>query len=112
MRQGCWATKRKCSVERMRFGSLMVSTLLSIFAASPLWVLWPSRVSGSLVRFSGLTRATAQCLRCATNWGAIPNLGAAQIRAARALLGIGQRELSRIAEIALSTVKRIELAED
>jgi len=39
-------------------------------------------------------------------------IGAAQIRAARALLGIGQRELSRIAEIAVSTVKRIELADD
>jgi transcriptional regulator with XRE-family HTH domain len=39
-------------------------------------------------------------------------IGAAQIRAARALLGIGQRELSKIAELAISTVKRIELAGD
>jgi transcriptional regulator with XRE-family HTH domain len=39
-------------------------------------------------------------------------IGAAQIRAARALLGIGQRELSRIAEVAISTVKRIELARE
>jgi hypothetical protein len=39
-------------------------------------------------------------------------LGAAQIRAARALLGIGQRELSKIAEVAVSTVKRIEVAEE
>ena len=39
-------------------------------------------------------------------------IGAAQIRAARALLGIGQRELSRIADVAISTVKRIELAEE
>ena len=39
-------------------------------------------------------------------------IGAAQIRAARALLGIGQRELSKIAEVAISTVKRLELAED
>jgi transcriptional regulator with XRE-family HTH domain len=37
-------------------------------------------------------------------------IGAAQIKAARALLGIGQRELSKIAEVAISTVKRIELA--
>jgi transcriptional regulator with XRE-family HTH domain len=38
-------------------------------------------------------------------------IGAAQIKAARALLGIGQRELSQIAEVAISTVKRIELTE-
>ena len=37
-------------------------------------------------------------------------IGTAQIRAARALLGIGQRELSEIAEVAVSTVKRIEVA--
>ena len=37
-------------------------------------------------------------------------IGAAQIRAARALLGISQRELSKIAEVAISTVKRIELS--
>jgi transcriptional regulator with XRE-family HTH domain len=37
-------------------------------------------------------------------------MGAAQIRAARALLGISQRELSKIADVAVSTVKRIELA--
>ena len=37
-------------------------------------------------------------------------MGAAQIRAARALLGISQRELSKIADVAISTVKRIELA--
>jgi transcriptional regulator with XRE-family HTH domain len=39
-------------------------------------------------------------------------IGAAQIRAARALLGINQRELSKIAEVATSTLKRIELAEE
>jgi transcriptional regulator with XRE-family HTH domain len=39
-------------------------------------------------------------------------IGAAQIRAARALLGISQRELSKIADVAISTVKRLELAED
>ena len=39
-------------------------------------------------------------------------LGAAQIKAARALLGIGQRELSKLADVAISTLKRIELAED
>ena len=33
-----------------------------------------------------------------------------QIRAARALLGMNQRELSKIAEVAISTVKRIELS--
>ena len=48
MRQGCWATKRKCSFDRIRFGSLMVSTLLSIFAPAPLWVRWSDVVSGSL----------------------------------------------------------------
>ena len=37
---------------------------------------------------------------------------AAQIRAARALLGLNQRELSKIAEVAPSTLKRIELAEE
>ena len=37
-------------------------------------------------------------------------IGAAEIKAARALLGIGQRELSKIAEVAISTVKRIELS--
>ena len=35
---------------------------------------------------------------------------ASQIRAARALLGISQRELSVLAEIGLATVKRIEAA--
>jgi len=35
-----------------------------------------------------------------------------QIRAARALLAIGQLELSKIADIAISTVKRIELAKE
>ena len=37
---------------------------------------------------------------------------AAQIRAARALLGLSQRELSVLAEIGLATVKRIEAAPD
>jgi transcriptional regulator with XRE-family HTH domain len=37
-------------------------------------------------------------------------IGAAQIKAARALLGINQRELSKLAEVAISTLKRIELA--
>ena len=39
-------------------------------------------------------------------------IGAAQIRAARALLGLNQRELSKIAEVATSTLKRIELAQE
>ena len=39
-------------------------------------------------------------------------IGAAQIRAARALLGLSQRELSKIAEVATSTLKRIELAQE
>jgi transcriptional regulator with XRE-family HTH domain len=34
----------------------------------------------------------------------------AQIRAARALLGIGQLELSEIANLGITTIKRIELA--
>ena len=37
-------------------------------------------------------------------------IGPGQIRAARALLGIGQAELSQLAEVGISTVKRIELA--
>lgn len=37
-------------------------------------------------------------------------IGAAQIKAARALLGIGQLELSKIADVGISTVKRLELA--
>ena len=39
-------------------------------------------------------------------------ISAAQIKAARALLSIDQRELSNSAEVAISTVKRIELAEE
>jgi len=39
-------------------------------------------------------------------------VGPAQIRAARALLGINQRELSKCAEVAISTVKRIEVSEE
>jgi transcriptional regulator with XRE-family HTH domain len=39
-------------------------------------------------------------------------LGASQIRAARALLGLNQRELAVRAEVAISTVKRIELSEE
>src|SRR5262245_29393601 len=31
MTQGCWATKRRCSFERIRFSSLRASALLSIF---------------------------------------------------------------------------------
>jgi transcriptional regulator with XRE-family HTH domain len=39
-------------------------------------------------------------------------IGAAQIKAARALLGIGQLELSKIAEVGISTVKRLELTDE
>ena len=39
-------------------------------------------------------------------------ISAAQIKAARALLSIDQRELSNSADVAISTVKRIELAEE
>jgi transcriptional regulator with XRE-family HTH domain len=39
-------------------------------------------------------------------------IGAAQIRAARSLLGIGQLELSKIADVGISTVKRLELTEE
>jgi transcriptional regulator with XRE-family HTH domain len=39
-------------------------------------------------------------------------IGAPQIRAARALLGIGQLELSKIADVGISTVKRLELADE
>ena len=37
---------------------------------------------------------------------------AAQIRAARALLGLGQLELSKLADVGISTVKRIELSRE
>jgi transcriptional regulator with XRE-family HTH domain len=37
---------------------------------------------------------------------------AAQIKAARALLGLGQLELSRLAGVGLTTVKRIELSDE
>jgi transcriptional regulator with XRE-family HTH domain len=37
---------------------------------------------------------------------------AAQIKAARALLGLGQLELSKLADVGISTVKRIELARE
>jgi transcriptional regulator with XRE-family HTH domain len=36
----------------------------------------------------------------------------AQIKAARALLGLGQKELSELADVGISTLKRIELATD
>jgi transcriptional regulator with XRE-family HTH domain len=35
----------------------------------------------------------------------------AQIKAARALLGLGQLQLSKLADLGISTVKRIELSE-
>jgi transcriptional regulator with XRE-family HTH domain len=35
-------------------------------------------------------------------------IGGSQIRAARALLGIGQQELSTLAEVGINTVKRVE----
>ena len=35
-------------------------------------------------------------------------IGGPQIRAARALLGIGQQELSKLAEVGINTVKRVE----
>jgi transcriptional regulator with XRE-family HTH domain len=37
-------------------------------------------------------------------------IGAAQIKAARALLGLGQLELSELAGVGITTVKRIELS--
>jgi transcriptional regulator with XRE-family HTH domain len=37
---------------------------------------------------------------------------AAQIRAARALLGLGQAALSELSDVGISTVKRIELASE
>ena len=39
-------------------------------------------------------------------------VGASQIRAARALLQLNQRELAVRAEVAISTVKRIELSKE
>jgi transcriptional regulator with XRE-family HTH domain len=37
---------------------------------------------------------------------------AAQIKAARALLGLGQLEIAKLAEVGISTLKRIELASE
>jgi transcriptional regulator with XRE-family HTH domain len=37
---------------------------------------------------------------------------AAQIKAARGLLGLGQQELSKLAGVGISTLKRIELASE
>ena len=37
---------------------------------------------------------------------------AAQIRAARALLGLGQVELAELAELGINTVKRVELSKE
>jgi transcriptional regulator with XRE-family HTH domain len=37
-------------------------------------------------------------------------ISAAQIKAARALLGLDQQELSKLADVGISTLKRIELA--
>jgi transcriptional regulator with XRE-family HTH domain len=39
-------------------------------------------------------------------------IGAAQIKAARALLGLDQRKLSKLADVGISTLKRIELASE
>src|SRR5262245_44216774 len=59
MRQGCCATKRKCSLDRIRFGSLIVSMFLSIFVPAPSRVLWSDAIAGrSLLRLPGLTRFT------------------------------------------------------
>jgi predicted transcriptional regulator len=38
-------------------------------------------------------------------------LTAAQLRAARALLGIDQRELSRLSDVSLATIQRTEASE-
>jgi transcriptional regulator with XRE-family HTH domain len=38
-------------------------------------------------------------------------LTAAQLRAARALLGIDQRELSRLSDVSLATIQRMEASE-
>jgi transcriptional regulator with XRE-family HTH domain len=39
-------------------------------------------------------------------------IGGPQVRAARALLGIGQQELSTLAEVGINTVKRVEQSAD
>jgi transcriptional regulator with XRE-family HTH domain len=39
-------------------------------------------------------------------------IGAAQIKAARALLGLGQLELSELSGVGLRTVKRVELSSE
>jgi hypothetical protein len=57
----------KCSLDRCRFGSLMVRTLLSIFGRATVetrgpGLLWRS-LDWPLLRFSGLTSAMAHCFK-------------------------------------------------
>ena len=54
-------------LHRIRSDSLITSTLLSILATAPSWAVWSEVAAGcSLLRVSGLLKATAECLRCAT----------------------------------------------
>ena len=63
MTQGCWATKRRCSFERTRLGSLRARALLSIFGRGS--VLGEELELSSTFCFA---RAMARLLRCATRF--------------------------------------------
>src|ERR1700730_6160060 len=63
--QACWATNRRCSLLRWRFGVLMVSTLLSIRAGSCATAL-PVFPTGSA---AGLGTAPAVVSAAAVVWG-------------------------------------------
>ena len=48
----------------------------------------------------------------AYNWTTSPLITAAQLRAARALLGIDQRKLAELSGLSLPTIQRMEASED
>src|SRR5262245_17939798 len=70
MTQGCWATKRRCSFERIRLSSLRASALLSIFGRDAALEESPGLVS--LLCFA---RAIARALSCVTRLRAITPRG-------------------------------------
>src|SRR5262245_56798342 len=70
MTQGCWATKRRCSFERIGFSSLRARALLSIFDRDS--TLEESPVLVSLLCFA---MAIARALSCVTSLRAIAPRG-------------------------------------
>src|SRR5262249_54873341 len=73
-RQVWLATNRRCSLQRIRFGSEMVSTLLSIFGREEEGSSSASLPSEALP-YAGSAKAMAHCFRWLTNRGAIPDFG-------------------------------------